>query len=103
MNHHAVIAFPDDGFRIKGPVNTHQFNNERTFDDLTKIPGSPGTWSNVGLLFDYGYAMTCHKAQGSSYENVVVCVEYIRDEDMRRRWLYTAATRAIENLTVILR
>jgi exodeoxyribonuclease V len=40
----------------------------------------------------YGYAITCHKAQGSEWETV-----YIRYDDCKydkKRWLYTAITRA---------
>lgn len=44
--------------------------------------------------FDYGYAITCHKSQGSQWPTV-----YIRDESWAfredaKRWLYTALTRA---------
>ena len=28
--------------------------------------------------FDYGYAITCHKAQGSEYDNVLVLEEFLR-------------------------
>lgn len=42
--------------------------------------------------FDYGYAITCHKAQGSEFDKVAIYVDYcIMD---RKNWLYTAVTRA---------
>lgn len=56
-----------------------------------------------GELFDYGYAMTVHKAQGSEAKSVVVFDEcdWMKTEDERRRWKYTAITRASEKLLII--
>lgn len=45
---------------------------------------------------DYGYAITCHKAQGSQYESVLYWDE--RKADARHR--YTGATRAVSKLTM---
>jgi ATP-dependent exoDNAse (exonuclease V) alpha subunit len=50
--------------------------------------------------FDYGYALTVHKAQGSQWPNVLVLDEYSRFYPDRDRWLYTAITRASESVTV---
>jgi exodeoxyribonuclease V len=52
--------------------------------------------------FDYGYALTVHKAQGSQWDNVVLFDESGAFRDHRARWLYTAVTRAAETLTVVL-
>lgn len=44
---------------------------------------------------NYGYALTCHKAQGSEWDEILVLVESkVRPDDQGRRWLYTAVTRA---------
>ncbi len=51
--------------------------------------------------FDYGYALTVHKAQGSQWENVVLFDESFAFRDTRTRWLYTAITRAAETLTIV--
>lgn len=51
--------------------------------------------------FDYGYALTVHKAQGSQWSNVVLFDESFAFRDMRQRWLYTAITRASERLTIV--
>lgn len=49
--------------------------------------------------FDYGYALTCHKSQGSQWNKVGVM-----DESgcfaQPARWLYTAVTRAAEKLWI---
>ena len=47
----------------------------------------------------FGWAITCHKAQGSQWENIVVWDDGLgRTEQDRRRWLYTAITRAERGL-----
>lgn len=49
--------------------------------------------------FDYGYALTVHKAQGSQWDKVVLVDEW-RGKD-RQKWLYTAITRAAESIVVL--
>jgi exodeoxyribonuclease-5 len=51
--------------------------------------------------FDFGYALTVHKAQGSQWNNVVLFDESYAFRDSRERWLYTAITRAAETLTIV--
>lgn len=51
--------------------------------------------------FDYGYALTVHKAQGSQWDNVVLFDESFAFRETRERWLYTAITRAAERLTIV--
>lgn len=51
--------------------------------------------------FDYGYALTVHKAQGSQWNEVVLFDESYAFRDTRQRWLYTAITRAAERLTIV--
>ncbi len=51
--------------------------------------------------FDFGYALTCHKAQGSQWDHVVVFDESGVFKRDRFRWLYTAITRAAERLDII--
>jgi exodeoxyribonuclease-5 len=51
--------------------------------------------------FDYGYALTVHKAQGSQWDDVVLFDESFAFREHRERWLYTGVTRAAERLTVV--
>ena len=49
-----------------------------------------------------GYAITCHKAQGSAYPTVVVFDDgFGRTAADRNRWLYTAITRAEWGLVIL--
>jgi exodeoxyribonuclease V len=102
------LRFPYEGFETY--VNNmlkYQFGFSKTFSsfgELEQFGMEVKHWSEVGLLFDYGYAMTTHKFQGSQVNNVVLFNERPApvSEDNYRRWLYTSVTRATTNLTVIL-
>ena len=52
--------------------------------------------------FDYGYALTVHKAQGSQWDDVVLFDESGAFRDARARWLYTGVTRAAERITIVM-
>lgn len=78
-------------FRSNGPVNERAKRIEAAYDALADV--------------DFGYACTAHKAQGSQWKRIMVLIEpYLRKADggpaFRRRWLYTAATRAEKELTI---
>lgn len=51
--------------------------------------------------FDYGYALTVHKAQGSQWDDVVLFDESYAFREHRDRWLYTGLTRAAKRITVV--
>ena len=52
--------------------------------------------------FDYAYAITCHKSQGSEWDKVLVLEEQFPfDREEHARWLYTACTRASEKLVLV--
>lgn len=56
----------------------------------------------VPKKFDYGYAITAHKSQGSEWLKVLVVEEkFPFDKLEHARWLYTAATRASEKLVIV--
>lgn len=51
--------------------------------------------------FDYGYALTVHKAQGSQFDNVMLFDESGSFRDSQRQWLYTGITRAADRVTIV--
>lgn len=51
--------------------------------------------------FNFGYALTVHKAQGSQWEHVYLFDESNVFREDRDRWLYTGVTRAAEKITVV--
>lgn len=67
---------------------------EQDDTSATGTQGDPVTW---------GYALTCHKAQGSQWSDVLVIDESVCFRDASRAWLYTAITRAAERVTITRR
>ena len=60
-------------------------------------------WINA-LQVKYGYAFTCHKAQGGQWKDVFIDQGYVTEERMGLdyyRWLYTALTRATERVFLV--
>ena len=54
------------------------------------------------IEFNYGYAITCHRAQGSQWDKVLVIEErFPFSLEEHARWLYTACTRASSRLVLI--
>jgi exodeoxyribonuclease-5 len=54
-------------------------------------------------IFDFGYAISVHKSQGSEFDRVILIDErnsYQTDDDYAR-WLYTGITRASKKLVII--
>ncbi|NMC36675.1 AAA family ATPase [Candidatus Beckwithbacteria bacterium] len=88
----------DDEVLFSGDISAYQFGASTTLPD---IPGL--TFAQMGELFDFGYALTVHKAQGSQARKVIIFEErnqHMSDEEWRR-WLYTAVTRAQEGLIIV--
>lgn len=54
-------------------------------------------------LFDFGYAISVHKSQGSTFENVILINErnYYQTDNDYCRWLYTGITRASKKLLIV--
>jgi exodeoxyribonuclease V len=52
--------------------------------------------------FDFSYALTVHRSQGSQWNKVALIDEW-RWTDTYRQWLYTALTRAAESITIFKR
>jgi exodeoxyribonuclease-5 len=67
-----------------------------------KTPNSDDRLPKRAVFADYGYVITCHKAQGSEWDNVIVfdCGQSALWDV--RRWRYTAITRAAKALIYAL-
>jgi exodeoxyribonuclease-5 len=92
------VEFYDEDRTFTGEISQHQFFQEKVLDSVKGLH-----YSRIGDRFDFGYALTVHKAQGSQAKSVIVFEEYapyMSDEEWRR-WLYTAVTRASEKLLII--
>lgn len=52
----------------------------------------------------FAYSLTCHKTQGGQWKNTMIDFNYFSEEQINKdglRWLYTAFTRATENVYLI--
>lgn len=77
------------------------------FDDEVQAPYNKGKYGKDATnIFDFGYCMTVHKAQGNGYPKVLVVAERMSfrpfDIETERRWLYTAITRAENQLIMLI-
>lgn len=97
-------------------VESGKFDLESEEGTKEGVPYDPEQFGRAGkvelrfgqdlLPFDYGYASTCHKAQGGEWPFVLVVEEYLPfghgrergDFSMHHRWCYTAASRAQKKL-----
>jgi len=82
----------------RGRILRYQFNSPQTLVSAEGVH-----YKERGDLFDWGYALTVHKAQGSQAKKVILFEEPSRlwQGEMWRRWLYTAVTRAQEELLIV--
>ena len=77
---------------------------ERCLDNKTiyRLTRSKRYAHLVPMEFTYGYCITCHKSQGSSWPKVLVLEEkFPFDKVEHARWLYTACTRAEKKLVIV--
>ncbi len=51
--------------------------------------------------FEYGYCISCHKAQGSEFGKTLVFDESYAFKEDKNKWLYTAITRAKDKLILV--
>jgi exodeoxyribonuclease V len=93
------VNFDDQNFAYEGLVVAKQFNSGKTIS----FNNQDRQLLKKADLFDFAYALTVHKAQGSQASKVIIFEERFKqmtDEDWRR-WLYTAITRAEEELIIV--
>jgi exodeoxyribonuclease-5 len=95
--------------QVRMMLKSDDFPNKQSFESDVRIEFFDGDPKSIGWKemrdtqqFDYGFALTVHKAQGSQWDHVMVYDESAIFGENSNRWLYTAATRAAEQLTLIL-
>lgn len=90
-------------FRAEGAKSDDMLEiHESAFYDMADGKRvDPYTLDDTPGYFDFGYAITCHKAQGSEWDNVLVFAEAWH-ADTRTAWLYTAITRASGKLILVV-
>ena len=93
----AEICMDDEDKNYEGLISVMQFNSDKPLNFTEKR-----SQIMAGDLFDFGYALTVHKTQGAQSKKVILFEERFKQmtDDIWRRWLYTAVTRAEEELYI---
>jgi len=102
---------PQGRRRLDGLVTHRKAFGQTTYTTVAKETHNPKILHNTVYqhekplvnLFDFGYAISVHKSQGSQFKYVILFEErnFYQSDDEYCRWLYTAVTRASEKLVVI--
>ena len=121
-----TLSFPDydnteedmnvilDTLTTEAPALTHE-QNEQLFQqvlaDYADVPLKSDRMKKIreddyynALQVKFGYAITCHKAQGGQWAHIYLDQGYMTDEMLTPdyiHWLYTAFTRATERLYLV--
>lgn len=85
-----------------GPLQPVNLADVIAYSDCFYDAGAKRDWKSVGgaQQFDYGYALTAHKAQGSQWDKVLIRDESRCFREDANKWLYTAITRASDAVTI---
>lgn len=70
-------------------------------DDYARLFRRKAVADEIIDRFEFAYAITCHKAQGSEFDFVIVFDESWAFQEERNKWLYTAITRAKYKLLIV--
>ena len=120
-----LVYFPDydiekeikillDALQTDSPALSREDNDKLFYsvlEDYEEITTKAGKMKKMkadphynAVQVKYAYAVTCHKAQGGQWMNVFLDIGYITEEMLGEdfyRWLYTAFTRATNNLFLV--
>ena len=96
--YNAVLQMDGEHNVYAGRLSAHQLDQLKTLQEVEGLLPI-----EIGDRFDRGYALTVHKAQGSQARRVILFEQKSRlwEGDLYRRWLYTAVTRAREQLLIV--
>lgn len=103
----AKVAHNNESFKLSFCTDeNNQFTDMMcSAADVANIKLKMPYWEQKKLIsIDYGYAITCHKSQGSQYDDVLFVDEGFGrwlDDNTYYRHLYTAITRAANNLIIL--
>lgn len=102
-----TVRFDEEKLQFDGTASKLFFGRPKMPETLEELEAQgmfTEEWEELGLLLDFGYALTVHKSQGSQFDTVVVVREKppFASAEQYRRWMYTAATRAQNRLFVLV-
>ena len=103
-----------DTLTTEAPALTHEQNDklfQSVMEDYSDVPRKADRMKQLredeyfnAMQIKFGYAVTCHKAQGGQWAHIYLDQGYMTDEMLTPdyiHWLYTAFTRATEHLYLV--
>lgn len=103
-----------DTLTTEAPALTHEQNDklfQSVMEDYADVPRKAARMKQLredeyfnAMQIKFGYAVTCHKAQGGQWAHIYLDQGYMTDEMLTPdyiHWLYTAFTRATEHLYLV--
>ena len=103
-----------DALQAESPAAMNEMTNKlfaSVAEDYPEITNKREKFKKVfeneyynALQVKFGYAVTCHKAQGGQWKKVFIDPGQIADDQLNSdfyRWLYTALTRATETVYLV--
>ena len=103
-----------DTLTTEAPALTHEQNDKlfkSVMEDYADVPRKADRMKQLredeyfnAMQIKFGYAVTCHKAQGGQWAHIYLDQGYMTDEMLTPdyiHWLYTAFTRATEHLYLV--
>lgn len=103
-----------DTLMTEAPALTHEQNDklfQSVMEDYADVPRKADRMKQLredeyfnAMQIKFGYAVTCHKAQGGQWAHIYLDQGYMTDEMLTPdyiHWLYTAFTRATEHLYLV--
>ncbi|PDP82663.1 ATP-dependent DNA helicase [Prevotella intermedia] len=103
-----------DTLTKEAPALTHEQNDklfQSVMEDYADVPRKADRMKQLredeyfnAMQIKFGYAVTCHKAQGGQWAHIYLDQGYMTDEMLTPdyiHWLYTAFTRATEHLYLV--
>ena len=103
-----------DTLTTEAPALTHEQNDklfQSVMEDYADVPRKADRMKQLredeyfnAMQIKFGYAVTCHKAQGGQWAHIYLDQGYMTNEMLTPdyiHWLYTAFTRATEHLYLV--
>ena len=103
-----------DTLTTEAPALTHEQNDklfQSIMEDYADVPRKADRMKQLredeyfnAMQIKFGYAVTCHKAQGGQWAHIYLDQGYMTDKMLTPdyiHWLYTAFTRATEHLYLV--
>lgn len=77
--------------------NDLEYKIKKYYDNRLSVGENP-----IPIEAEFGWAITCHKGQGSTFNNVLVFEEkFPREKEEHQKWVYTSMTRPSNKLVFI--